>query len=172
MGGDIVVTSTNGAGSTFTIDIPLVRAVAPVVELAPERSEIVSLAQAQLLLVEANPLNQGIMRAMIGPKVRVLHVAGDLDEAFKLVAGGSIDHVLADGGALDLDVATAGRMIDAASVQRARVTILWPAPDADLVQNLEARGAQVVAKPIMPSELLNALEMTYRLETASHDIAA
>jgi signal transduction histidine kinase len=172
MGGDIDVASTLGAGSAFTIDIPLVRAVLPVVEMADERSDIDSLARAELLLVEANPLSQGILRALLSPKVRQLHIVAEPAEALRAIATGSIDHILADGGALGLDLGVVAQLAEAAGVQRARLSILWPTPDADVVAAINSAGAHLISKPITAPELLNALEMIYRPQAASHGIAA
>jgi hypothetical protein len=49
---------------------------------------------------------------------------------------------------------------------------MWPTPDATITEALAARGIQLIAKPLAAPELLNALEMIYRREPASHDIAA
>jgi signal transduction histidine kinase len=172
MGGDISVASTFGVGSTFTIELPLVRAQLPATETVSERGDVVSLALADLLLIEANPLSQGILRALLGPKVRQLHVTAEVDEGLRIIASGAIDHVVADGATLGLDRIVAARLAEVAGAQRTHLSILWPTPDADIVNEFETRGVQLIAKPIAPPELLNALEMIYRTEATSHDIAA
>jgi CheY-like chemotaxis protein len=172
MGGDIDVASSLGAGSAFTIRLPLIRVIVPVTESGSKRGAIGRLAAAELLLIEANPLSQGILRALIEPRVRKLHVQPDLAEALKALADGGIDHVLADGATLGLDTAVAGRLADAALAHHALVSILWPSPDDAIAAALEDRGAHLIAKPITPPELLNALEMIYPRDDTSHDIAA
>jgi signal transduction histidine kinase len=172
MGGDIDVASTLGAGSTFTIDIPLERSVVPEEIEVAERSDIDSLVRARMVLIETNPLSQGIFRALLTPRVRQLQVVMELEEALPLIAGGAIDHILADAASLKLDLAMVGRLAEAAAAQRARLSILWPTPDADIMAALAAFGTQLIAKPVAAPELLNALEMIYHREAASHDIAA
>jgi DNA-binding response OmpR family regulator len=172
MGGDIEVSSAFGAGSCFTIDIPLVRVELPEEIVVEERSDVDSLARARLLMLEANPLSQGIMRALLTPRVRQLQIVSEPDEAIGAIAGGAIDHVLADAGALRLDLALVGQLAEAATAQKARLSILWPTPEAAVAEALATFGAQLIAKPLAAPELLNALEMIYRREPASHDIAA
>jgi signal transduction histidine kinase len=172
MGGDIEVSSVLGAGSCFTIDIPLVRVVLPEEIIVEERSDVDGLARARLLLIEANPLSQGILRALLTPKVRQLQITGELDEALRAIADGAIDHVLADAGALRLDLALVGRLAEAAAAQKTRLSVMWPTPDAEIAATLAEHDVQLIVKPLAAPDLLNALEMTYRREAASHDIAA
>ena len=170
MGGDVMVASTLGAGSVFSLDLPLERCAAPA---ATAQRAIGCLAEADLLLVEANPLSQGIMRAVLGGAVGGLHIVADGEAALAALAAGGIDHVLADGASLGLDSAAARRLADATEQAGARLTILWPTPDDAVRQALAAAGVNhLVAKPIGAADLLAALQKVYAARMAGQDIAA
>ncbi|UAK24470.1 ATP-binding protein [Sphingomonas nostoxanthinifaciens] len=171
MGGDVTVSSLLGAGSTFILDLPLERAAVP--EAKPSAGAPSKLAAADLLLVDANPLAQGIMRALLTPAVGSLRIVASLDEALAAIAAGGVDHVVADGGTLGLDAGRAGAVADAAHAAGARLTLLWPQPDASTADDLRARGVtHLIAKPIQAPDLLAALQMVYDPQPASRDIAA
>ena len=161
MGGAISVTSETGRGSVFTVALPLTRASEPAAEAAPEGASArgASLADCRLLVVEANPLAQSVLRSMLSSHVRGLEVVGDAEAALEMLGLQRFDHVLADGAALaaELDerVANLSRLAQAAA---APVSLMWPSPDEALVARLRAAGAaEILAKPISPAELLAAL---------------
>jgi len=170
MGGDVSVASVPGAGSTFTLRLPLVRAAVAPVRRAADTADR-SLADVVLLLLEPNPLAQGILRALIGPHVARLEVAGTPAAAAELLTQGGIDHLLADGGAFGCRPAEVASLL--AGAGGARVTMLWPAPDEAVVAALAVAGAdEVIAKPIAAPELLVRLGMGYRQDAHAHELAA
>ena len=172
MGGDVAVESVLGAGSTFILTLPLVRGAA-VADPARDHVPPSRLSAAQLLVVEANPLAQGVLRAVLGSQVAGLAMVSDPDEAIARLAEGGIDHVLADGATLGLEVTAAVRLIEAATASGAVASLLWPAPEAELGAALEAAGAaQVIAKPISAPDLLARLALIYDRDSAVRDIAA
>ncbi len=162
MGGLISVSSKPGEGSAFTVVLPLQRAAALILEEAPPPSagdaSASSLSDCRLLVIEANPLIQSVLRGALSAHVRALEIA-DGAAALDLLRIERFDRVLADAGALgvDLDERVAGvsRVAEAA---RAPVAVLWPAPDEALIGRLRAAGAaEVLSKPITPADLLAAL---------------
>jgi signal transduction histidine kinase/BarA-like signal transduction histidine kinase len=171
MGGDVTLVSTLGAGSTFTLEVPLVRAAA-----APEpgrRPAAAHLADAELLVIDANPLAQGVMRALLAGETGSLLFVSDLEQALAHLEKRGADHVLADGAALNLDSDAVSALAEAARAARARLTLLWPNPSPAQIAELTARGAnQLLAKPISATELLPALKLLYDAAAADREIAA
>ena len=170
MGGDVAVESVLGAGSSFRVDLPLERT-----DLGAERSAPVaaaaSLAEAHLLLVEPNPLSQGILRALLGSQVRTLDVASDLAEAKARLESGAVHHLLADAAAFGLDPAVAVDFLSSCSA--AHLTVLWPSPGPEVVDALGAvPRVRLLAKPLAAADLLAALRMGYHVPQAHRDIAA
>ena len=170
MGGNVRVASMLGTGSTFTVDLPLVRADLPGLAPAEARGEIGTLSAAEMLLIEANPLSQGVLRALLTPAVTRLAIVSDVGAAEQLLDGA--DHVLADAGAFALDIATASDFASTLVQSGRRVSMLWPAPDASVVEVMQRNGVQLIAKPITAPDLLAALQMGYGAAGESRELAA
>lgn len=171
MGGDVSVQSTLGAGSMFTLTLPLERGAVEVARA--DRAAAVSLATAEVLMIEPNPLGQGIMRALLGGECAGLHFAVDMDEALQAIATGGYDGVIAEGTALGLDPAAAGELAAACAKACARFTLLVREPDQAMLDALEARGVgHVIAKPISAPDLLSEMNRVYGHPIGSRDIAA
>jgi signal transduction histidine kinase/CheY-like chemotaxis protein len=171
MGGDVTVASTLGAGSTFTLTLPLERGT---VELAPaDRPAATSLATAELLMIEPNPLGQGIMRALLAGECAGVQFATEVPAALEALKTGAVDHVIAEGSALGLEPADAGELAEACAAANARFTLLWREPSPELLRQFADHGvAHVVSKPISAPDLLSEMNKVYGNPIVSRTIAA
>jgi signal transduction histidine kinase len=155
MGGDLSVRSTLGEGSAFTVRLPLRRA-----EGRQPAAEAAGLGAVALLLVEANPLAQGMLKAALSPQVARLEVVGSADAALDALKTRGFDLVLAEGGTLaqaDTD-ATAGLARLAVAAGQARLSVLWGGAAEDVAGLLQAGAERVVRKPISAGDLVAELE--------------
>jgi len=171
MGGDVTVVSTLGAGSTFTLTLPLERGTA---EVGPaDRVAATSLGAANLLMIEPNPLGQGIMRALLAGECASVQFVTEVGQALDALKTGAIDHVLAEGSALGLDPVGAGALAAACTEAKARFTLLWREPAPDLLSQFVKEGVtHVVSKPISAPDLLSEMNKVYGEPIASRNIAA
>lgn len=168
MGGDIELISMVEVGSTFTLDLPLVRPAAAVSEDGKRPS---TLAAAGLVLIGANPITQGVLRAVLAPHVANFTVATDGPTAVGKIPAHLIDLVVIDvpkpldtETESDLDVRIAGLAATAklASDAGIIVTVLWPNQQlAEHARLLAAGVAAVVGRPVTSSALLQQLTLLF-----------
>lgn len=149
--GSILVSSTPGEGSTFTLDLPLVRAQ------PPETAMPAPAGGAAVLIVERNPITRAMLRAVFEKAVSSLHCAGDVEEALQLLELKQFAALVIDEGALATATETALETI--ASLCRAqpqmRSTLLVAGGDAaHRARFMDAGVTQVIEKPITGAELL------------------
>jgi signal transduction histidine kinase/CheY-like chemotaxis protein len=163
MGGELVVESRLGVGSRFTVRLPLTEIG------AAGGAAATALRDAMVLLVEANPLARGVLKAALSSRVAGLEIVGALPEAREVVARRACDLVLIEGKTLAESGRDAGEVLAAfaEAAGEARIVVLW-AGAADEGRQLEAFGADlVVQKPIGAGELAERLMTLF----ASDDIA-
>ncbi|MES2055466.1 MAG: ATP-binding protein [Pseudomonadota bacterium] len=162
MDGDVRVESAPGAGSSFTLELPLVLAAAPEA-MASAESE-----KGALLIVDRSPITRSMLRAVLEARAGAVVFAGSVEEAVERLRDGGIDQVLIDDTTIKAtgDVDGALRTIaDAAG--GARTAILWAAPDDEQRDRLIASGMDVmVAKPIAGAALADLL---YPLDDTAPD---
>ncbi|MEN2785202.1 ATP-binding protein [Sphingomonas qilianensis] len=160
MDGDVRVASRPGEGATFTIDLPLIAAVAP---------HVVSTRQDQtaLLIVDRSPITRSMLRAVLEPHAGAVDFASSAEEAVGKIRGGRVAQVLIDdatiAGEPDGEAALAA-IADAAAAHGVATSLLWAAPDEQCQAALLATGiGQVIAKPITAATLIAKLFNSYNL---------
>ncbi len=170
MGGDISVESVLAEGSTFTVRLPLERSqLAQAAAPAAAAAAADQFADCSILLVDANPLSQSILRAVLQPKVRAFAVVGSLAEALPALDGAACDLVLADLVALELDGEDRARAVRALAdaAHPAPLTVMAAAPtDQEAALLLASGAAQVIRKPIAAQALAAELRAGFELRLA------
>ena len=173
MGGDIFLESVMGQGSTVTVRLPLERAAAPAEEAAVATAAPQALADCRLLICDANPLSQAMIKAVLAPQTRAIEAVAACDAAEEAAASGRFDLVLVDASALggerqarlaalrslagtvapalvavmiaDIGEDEAGRLLGAGAVQIIRKPIAAPALAGELRAGFDARGKVTAA---------------------------
>jgi two-component system, sensor histidine kinase len=181
MGGEIAARSRPGHGSTFTVTLPLARAVAPQVRAsaAPDEDNAEDdgppLGRVRILLAEDHPTNQRVVQLILEPAGVDLMIVGNGLEAVEMFRPGLFDLILMDMQMPVMDGLAATRAIR--EIERAAGAA--PAPIAMFSANAmdehramaAAAGADHhIAKPITPERLLAGVEAA--LATTHQDLAA
>ena len=156
MGGDISVESRPGEGATFTASLPARPAAVPAEE-ADARPPARDLAGARLLLVEANPLTQGRLRAALAPHVAELAAVAGVAAA----AGRACDLLLVDASSAapdPADLAQAVRRLREGAAG-ARLVLLRPAPgEGEAAEAYDGGADLTVRRPVTAAALVAALK--------------
>ena len=178
MGGAVFARSIEGEGSTFTVDMPLQRAVAPMEQLAPENAlEALEERKLRILAAEDNATNQKVLQAVMEPLDVELHIVPDGAQAVDAWRHGGFDLILMDVQMPVMDGVEAARTIRAAEVadNLPRTPILALTANA-LVHQVESYLAVGmdghVSKPIELTRLYDAIETTLANAAAARAQAA
>jgi CheY-like chemotaxis protein len=159
MGGALSVTSIVGQGSTFTVRLPLRRAAHTSAPAVRAGAADTGLAGASLLLVEANPLAQSVLKAALGPQVASVEVVPTLAAALTALGDRPFDLVLAEGRTLaDGEEPFAGLAPLVAAAGRGRVSILWGGAPEEVASLTDAGAHHVARKPISATDLVVELQ--------------
>ena len=164
MGGDIGLESVLGEGSTVTVRLPLKRAASP----APDgwkdrRSAPRTLQDCRVLVCDANPMTQAVIRASLQPQARAVEAVSSCEEVREAGAG-RFDLVLADASALGAERQTRLAALRALSdaVKPALVVVMIADIGEDEASRLLGAGAsQIIKKPIAASRLADELRAGY-----------
>jgi CheY-like chemotaxis protein len=144
MGGDVAVTSRVGAGSCFTLDLPLVPASAPVA----------TGARGGLLIVERNPITRAMFRALFTSHGPVTF--SDADDALATIARVAPDVVLVDAATFGRGPAELAALV--ATAHDAPVAMLTEALGERERQEIYAAGlTKVIEKPVSKKGLVDAI---------------
>jgi len=175
MQGEISAVSEPGAGSTFTVEIPLARTMtlanydaeraARSGRAAPHVETSGSMAGLRVLLAEDHPINQRVAQLILEPAGVELTIVATGHEAVEIFRPGMFDLILMDMQMPVMDGLTATREIR----RRERELGVRPIPIAMLTANAmgehkdqaAAAGAHhLIAKPITPESLMAGVERT------------
>jgi signal transduction histidine kinase/CheY-like chemotaxis protein len=152
--GDVSVTSVEGEGTTFTVDLPLIEAAAPAgAGAAGEPGEPV-------VVLDRNPIARGMLRTLLEPHFAAVQFAATPDEALGLLTGPGLllaeEATLKAAGEDALTVLSA--LAGAAKEKGARTAVLWLKPDEAMLVSLKGAGVTtIVAKPVAGAALVEAL---------------
>lgn len=165
MGGEIRAESLPGRGSRFTVDLPLVRltdaATPPVAEPGVQARDRET-GQLRILAAEDNPVNQLVLKALLGPAGPDLTVVADGVQAIEAWETAHWDLILMDLHMPVMDGATATQEIR----RREREAGRSPIPIIALTANAMAHQVEAckaagmtdfVAKPIEVAALFDAI---------------
>ncbi len=155
MGGDVTVDSVADVGTTFIVDLPLVHAVAGIGSVASDDDS------PSVLIVDRNPITRAMLKTLLMPRGGKIELAGTAEEALAALGRTVIAQILIDDGVVRGSgdhLVDLRRISEAAAVQGATVSLLWPVTAASERTELLATGvAQVIAKPIKGAALVQAM---------------
>jgi signal transduction histidine kinase/CheY-like chemotaxis protein len=165
MGGDLTVTSVLGSGSAFTLSVPLSIAPEDDVLTGPDVTDMRSPSPGpvlRLLLVEDNPINQVLAKALLEQTGHTVVTAADGREGLAQWQRGGIDAILMDVQMPVLDGLSATRALREIERQQGRertpiIAMTANAMSGDREQCLVAGMDDYIAKPFSRIELWAAL---------------
>ena len=158
MGGEIRVVSKAGAGSTFYFQIEAPLAELPVASAVEAAAPNAPLAGLTVLVVDDNPVNRELARAVLEPFGAVVIDAEDGAAGVAAARVQPVDVILMDIRMPGLDGPAALRAIRAAVGPNRDTPILAFTADADLGRLEQEQGFQgVVRKPIVATALAEAI---------------
>ncbi len=170
MGGEILLDSLPGQGTTFTVRLPLERAERPVEDTQP----LAPTAEApplRILAAEDNPMNQLVLRTLLDQVGLEARIVGNGQEALDAWEEGGWDVILMDVQMPLMDGPTAARRIRerelAAGAERTPIIALTANAMSHHLEDYRRAGMDaVVAKPIKLPELFAVLQQVSSGEPA------
>ena len=163
MGGRITARSARGEGSTFVVDLPLLRGEASAIPPARGEDAPAEERALRVLAAEDNMTNQKVLRAVLEPLDIDLEMAPDSAAAIDAWRSGRFDLILMDIQMPMMDGVEATRIIRAEEQRLglARIPILALTANAmtfQVEQYLQAGMDGHISKPIELQRLYSAIE--------------
>jgi CheY-like chemotaxis protein len=171
MGGDIVIASRRGGGTTFTLTVTLARAEASREVGAGVEADMprASTRALRVLSVEDNPFGRVVLNTILTELGHQAEFIGRGEAAAERIAGGNFDAVLMDMVLPGIDGIEAIRRIRSLNSPLGRIAIIGVSGRGDDEAASRMAGADAfLVKPVSPRALATALlEATCRAEAAT-----
>ena len=177
MGGSITVESQQGVGTSFRVELPLMRTSrAPEHAFEPQTGATGLAAEGsnslKVLVAEDNAINQQVVVALLGELGITPSIVDDGQKALNAWSQSEWDVILLDVCMPVMDGPTACRRIRSREISEGRRRTQIIALTANVMQHqiqdyFDAGMDHIVAKPIQVSELFKALEASF--ETTGSD---
>ncbi|MDV9034264.1 response regulator [Pseudomonas sp. RAC1] len=159
MGGTLRGESSLGSGSTFTLEIPLVRSKQRAAQLLESEHRATALSDGQpILLVEDNPVNQSVIEAMLRSLGFEVDLATDGEQAVTLATEKSYAAILMDCRLPHMDGYQATRCIRLHQADVPIIALTANALPSDREHCLEAGMNDYLSKPFKRADLLRTLQ--------------
>ncbi|HWS74261.1 MAG TPA: ATP-binding protein, partial [Quisquiliibacterium sp.] len=170
MGGELTVRSTPGSGSTFTVRLylrELTESSLKSLPRPPRHRPITGYTgrRRTLLVVDDQPIQRQMLAGLLAPLGFTLREAASGRECLESLSEAPPDAILLDISMDDLDGWQTARLVRSSGFPDLPIIMVSADVFENRPENLEAAGAQAfVAKPVIESELLDALGRHLQLE--------
>lgn len=144
MDGTVTVASAEGAGATFTVDLPCVEAAAPIATGG--------------LVIDRNPITRATLKSLLEPRLGAIVPAASVEEGAAALVRARVRTIVVDEATLLAagDPAQAIRTLRRASGE-ARLFLLWSGDAAAGATVAGEAGATLIRRPIAKPALLAAI---------------